>query len=359
MQRDRKVFGTICPNKMGQRGRRAAADKKGKVMLPRSSSPLPVLVDKIPCIVEQAFATIAWDDLEDCASVMRRESDSLGSQVNESDGDDQDFGEYALDFMADSPATLESSLSPAGLISFQGCIIPPLTPHQALSPEDSLTNPSPTAVDPLAQDGALWKGMAQHQGRVLGDAMETNNQLRETLHRKQEEVDSLQQKNVHLRELASRAKHLASVLEKLMTVRDPCLNEPAMPSCDRISPPTSPCKRQRLDEESVPSGSVEDILRDISTRCNAVLHSNAKEPRLQQDSGSVRMYGAFSGLQTSISNDGCTSVNGAEAGESDSSFRTSIREHCTIRTQVFPHGHAFTSRVQHGGYRFRWVPNHS
>ncbi len=29
-----------------------------------------------------AFSTIAWDDLEDCASVVRRESDSLGSQVS-------------------------------------------------------------------------------------------------------------------------------------------------------------------------------------------------------------------------------------------------------------------------------------
>ena len=28
-----------------------------------------------------AFATIAWDDLDDCASVLHRESDSLGSQV--------------------------------------------------------------------------------------------------------------------------------------------------------------------------------------------------------------------------------------------------------------------------------------
>lgn len=28
-----------------------------------------------------AFSTIAWDDLEDCTSAVRRESDPLGSQV--------------------------------------------------------------------------------------------------------------------------------------------------------------------------------------------------------------------------------------------------------------------------------------
>lgn len=38
-------------------------------------------------------------------------------------------------------------------------------------------------------------------------------QLHETLHRKKEEIDSLQWRNLHLRQLASRAKHLASVLE--------------------------------------------------------------------------------------------------------------------------------------------------
>ncbi|XP_070821508.1 multicilin [Chaetodon trifascialis] len=351
MQRQRKVFGAICPNQMGQQGRRAAVSKKDKVLVPRSSSPVTVYVE-LPCDIEQAFSTIAWDDLEDCASVVRRESDTLGSQVNESDADDQDFGDYALDFMADSPATLESSLSPAELIPFQGCVIPPLTPQRYFSSEDSVVRSTTEAVDPSAQDGALWRGLAQCQGRALGDSMEVNNQLHETLHRKQEEIDSLQQRNLHLRQLASRAKHLASVLEKLMTVRDPHVREPVLLCGEKTS--LSPCKRQRLDEgyETESSDSVEDMLRDISTRCNAVLNG-------AQESETIRMYGAFSGLQTSISKDSSMATDGAEPEESVSSFRTSVREHCTIRTQVFPHGHAFTSRTQQGGYRFRWVPNHS
>ncbi|KAJ3604568.1 hypothetical protein NHX12_029308 [Muraenolepis orangiensis] len=353
--------------------RQERARRKGRVLMPRSSSPDPVFVDTMPCIVEQAFATIAWDDLEDCASVLRRESDSLGSQVNESDGDDQYFGEYALDFMAESPGTLESSLSPVRLVPFQGCIIPPLTPQRDFPPQDSPMAPSPEPGDCHAQDGAPWRGLAKHQGWLLDNSTQVKHRLHETLHSKQEEIESLQERNVHLRELASRAKHLASVLEKLMTVRDPCLQGPAPPPCENTS--RSPCKRQRLSEESetesASSGSVEDILRDISTRCNAVLHRASgaqQESSGSQGSDRVRMYGAFSGLRTSVADgsSGSSGSSGASASaggtgldDGDSSFRTSIRDHCTIKTQVFPHGHAFTSRTQTGGYRFRWVPNQS
>ncbi|XP_008286371.1 multicilin [Stegastes partitus] len=322
------------------------------MLVPRSSSPVTVYVE-LPCIIEQALSTIAWDDLEDCASVVRQERNSIGSQVNESDPDDQDFGDYALDFMADSPATLESSLSPAELVPFQGCVIPPLTPQRDFSPEHSLVDSSTETGN---QDGAPWRDMAQCHGRALGHSIAANEQLHETLHRQQEAIDSLEERNIHLRQLASRAKHLALVLEKLMTVRDPSGREPAMPCGDK--PSLSPCKRQRLDEgyETESGDSVEDMLRDVSTRCNAVLHGTAAAPGLQQESETIRMFGAFSGLQTT--KDSSVTVDGAEA-ESVSSFRTSVREHCTIRTQVFPHGHAFTSRSQQGGYRFRWVPKHS
>lgn len=132
-----------------------------------------------------------------------------------------------------------------------------------------------------------------------------------------------------------------------------------MPCGDAAS--VSPCKRQRLDDvsEAESSDSVEEMLRDVSTRCNAVLHGSAARTNLQQESQTVRMFGTFSGLQTSNSKDTSLRTDGAEVEESVSSFKTSVREHCTIRTQVLPHGRAFTSRTQHGGYRFRWVPNHS
>lgn len=144
-----------------------------------------------------------------------------------------------------------------------------------------------------------------------------------------------------------------------MTVRDPNVRELVKPCGDKTS--LSPCKRQRMDEgyETQSSDTVEDMLRDVSTRCNAVLHVSATGPNLQQESETIHMFGTFSGLQTSVSKDSSTRTDGAEPEESVSSFRTSIKEHCTIRTQVFPHGRAFTSRTQQGGYRFRWVPNQS
>ncbi|XP_029507969.2 multicilin [Oncorhynchus nerka] len=375
MYGERKVFGTICPNTVAphqNQDRRQTAARKGRPRLPRSSSPVAVYVDRNPCIVEEAFATIAWDDLEECASVMRRESDSLGSQVNDSDGDDHDFGEYALDFIADSPATLERSLSPADLVAFQGCIIPPLTPQREPCPEDKDQQGYPSSDPGLgqhqAQDGLLWRGIAQHHTRVLGHTLETNSQLHLTVSRRQEEINALLQRNVHLRELATRAKHLASVLDKLMMVREPsCFRQPSTSPCDEPPMSTLPCKRQRLEDtcdDTSPPGCVEDILRDVSERCNTVLHHSTVQTPLTQDNDPERilMFGAFSGLQTSRTTGGAVvSMEDTEAGESssDSSFRTSIREHCTIRTQTFPHGHAFTSRTTQGGYRFRWVPSQS
>ncbi|KAG7270421.1 hypothetical protein CRUP_009142 [Coryphaenoides rupestris] len=289
--------------------------ENGRVLMPRSSSPDPVFVDKMPRVVEQ-----------------------------------------------ESPGMLESSLSPVGLVTFQGCIIPPLTPQQDFPPQDSPTAPSPEPGEQHAQDTAPWRGTAKDKHWLLDNSTRVNQRLHETLHSKQEEIESLQERNLHLRELASRAKHLAAVLEKLMTVRDPGLQEPTTPPCDTAS--SSPCKRQRLSEEaeSVSSGSVDDILRDISTRCNAVLHRGGGSGGggVPQDSGHIRMYGAFAGIQTSVAiGSKGASAGGSDADAGDSSFRTSIQDHCTIKTQVFPHGHAFTSRTQIGGYRFRWVPNQS
>lgn len=137
-----------------------------------------------------------------------------------------------------------------------------------------------------------------------------------------------------------------------MTVRDV---EPAAPPAESAS--VSSCKRQRLDEgyETESSDSVEDMLRDISTRCNAVLLSSAAGGAVQQqEQDKVPMYGTFSGLQTSTPNSSTWTGDGAET-----SFTTSVREHGTIRTQVFPHGHVFTAQTLQGGYRFRWVPNPS
>ncbi|XP_036069336.1 multicilin [Oryzias melastigma] len=242
-------------------------------------------------------------------------------------------------------AILESSLSPADLVQFQGCIFPPLTPQrqQEISIETGNFH---------AEDGAFyWENMADCHGQALGKAMVVNNELHQTFHKQQEELDSLEERNLHLKELASRAKHLSLVLEKLMTVRELHMEEAVTPCIDA---PQGSSKRQRLNEDSFDS--VEDMLRDISSRCNAVLLTSSTAPRLPHQSEAIRVFGSFSGIQMSTFS---SAVDGAQAEECVSSFKTSVREHGTIRTKVFPHGHAFTSKTQQGGYRFRWVPNHS
>uniref|UniRef100_A0A3Q2QA48 Multicilin n=1 Tax=Fundulus heteroclitus TaxID=8078 RepID=A0A3Q2QA48_FUNHE len=345
-QKNSNAFAAAWPNSLGQPGRRVT----DKFPVPRSSSPVSVYVE-LPCIPDQAFATIEWDDLRNCASAVRRESASFDFQGNESDPDEQHYGDYAMEFIADSTATGESCLSE--LVPFQGCVIPPLTPQRDFSPEDSMIHSSTDT----AKDGVSWRGAAECQRWALGDSLATNKELQETLYRRQQELDSLEERNLHLKQLASRAKHLASVLERLMTDKESSVGELAVPRSENTS--LSPCKRQRLDEgyETESSDSVEDMLRDVSTRCNAVLLSSAAGAR--QESETVRMYGTFSSFQMCTPDISTAKVDAPEAGEDAAYFRTSVREHCTIRTQVFPHGHAFTSRTLQGGYRFRWVPNHS
>lgn len=77
-------------------------------------------------------------------------------------------------FLTDSPATLESSLSPAELVPFQGCDIPPLTPQHIFSPEEGFTLPNSSCT--YDQDGLLWTSFSSCQAR-MGYAMEANNQV--------------------------------------------------------------------------------------------------------------------------------------------------------------------------------------
>ncbi|XP_009874355.1 PREDICTED: multicilin, partial [Apaloderma vittatum] len=67
----------------------------------------------------------------------------------------------------------------------------------------------------LPSSSSCWKGVADQHQKALGDALEANSQLQETLTQRQEELVTLQESNVQLKELASQARQLAAVL-------DPC-----------------------------------------------------------------------------------------------------------------------------------------
>lgn len=108
----------------------------------------------------------------------------------------------------DSPSTLESSLSPAELVPFHGCVIPPLMPQWDTPTEDSnlsCPNTHQETHGPPSSTGASGApaGVDRCVIFALGDAGQ----------RQQDQTDTLWERNVHLRQLARRAKHLASVLE--------------------------------------------------------------------------------------------------------------------------------------------------
>ncbi|XP_034630097.1 multicilin [Trachemys scripta elegans] len=208
-----------------------------------------------------------------------------------------------------------------------------------------------------------WKDVADQNQKALGDALVENNQLHVTLTQKQEEITSLKERNVQLKELASQAKQLACVLDKLM------IHQPKEGGDAFL--PRSSAKRsleQLYVARQEDCAEVDEILREISDTCNAALQTidenrEAKRPRLQAEatrtpdsqSQAINMYGAFSGLQT------CSSRSSVDLSNSELeegvSFRTSITDHCTIRTLAFPQGNAFTIRTATGGYKFRWVPS--
>ncbi|NXN40183.1 MCIN protein, partial [Rhinoptilus africanus] len=58
-----------------------------------------------------------------------------------------------------------------------------------------------------------WRDLADQHQKALGDALEENSQLRETLTKRQEELATLRESNVHLKELASQARQLAALLD--------------------------------------------------------------------------------------------------------------------------------------------------
>uniref|UniRef100_A0A8D2MD49 Multicilin n=1 Tax=Zonotrichia albicollis TaxID=44394 RepID=A0A8D2MD49_ZONAL len=65
----------------------------------------------------------------------------------------------------------------------------------------------------LSSPEPCWRDLADQQQKALGDALEANSQLQETLTQRQEELVSLRESNVQLKELASQARQLAAVLD--------------------------------------------------------------------------------------------------------------------------------------------------
>ncbi|XP_043743665.1 multicilin [Cervus elaphus] len=364
----RRAFDSICPNRMldprgrpmskaGKQERKFAPPRK---FFPGSSGCSRVSVYQDPPDAETpalpALTTIDLQDLADCSSFLGSDpppgGDSAASQSHSlqtaADFDLQDFRDTVENLIADSSSLMSPSLvagdfpfSPSDVLPFGPCLSPPLSPPKVPPPEQ------------------YWKEVADQNQRALGDALIENNQLHATLTQKQEEIASLKERNVQLKELASRTRHLASVLAKLMIThsRDPgAAAEPFQ---------LKATAKRSLEELFSAAGQdcaeVDAVLREISERCDEVLQSrDPKRLRLQPEPPSLdrrpgNLHGAFPGLRTDCSRS-ALNLSHSEL-EEGGSFSTPIRSHSTIRTLAFPQGNAFTIRTANGGYKFRWIPS--
>ncbi|XP_050008725.1 multicilin [Alexandromys fortis] len=378
----RRAFDSICPNTMLDLSRRPLGKpgKPERKFVPPWKSfsgyggDSPVSVYEDPPDAEPAalpaLTTIDLQDLADCTSLLGTEApssaDSSASQnpslQTENDFSLQNFRDTVEDLIADSsslmsppPTDGDFPFSPCDVSSFGSCLSPSLDPPALGSPQLPLPPCAPDLPPPPTEQ--YWKEVADQNQRALGTALIENNQLHVTLTQKQEEIASLRERNVQLKELASRTRHLASVLDKLMITQSP-------PEPFQIKATT----KRSLEELLCAAGQagqgcseVDAILRDISQRCDEALQNrDPKRPRLQQEPGSKNcnsrnLHGAFRGLRTDCS---ASSVNLSHSElEEGGSFSTSIRSHSTIRTLAFPQGKAFTIRTVTGGYKFRWVPS--
>ncbi|XP_071437753.1 multicilin [Pithys albifrons albifrons] len=208
-----------------------------------------------------------------------------------------------------------------------------------------------------------WRDQADQHQKALGDALEANSQLQGTLTQRQEELVTLRESNVQLKELASQARQLAAVLDTLMLPQS--TDETALPPPPLHSPPSptatvaAPAGTRREDAEGVDA-----MLRAVSEKCRAALRSlgdtsggspgsspggspTAKRPR-----PAPRLHGAFRGLRTGRA---APRPDGGDM-EGSGSLRAELGEAGAIRTLAFPQGNAFTLRTVAGGHRFRWVP---
>ncbi|XP_006889622.1 PREDICTED: multicilin [Elephantulus edwardii] len=376
----RRAFDSICPNRMRELASRPVG-KPGKLERklapPRTffsgcsvASRVSVYEDPEDAVPPAlpALTTIDLQDLADCSSLLGPDVPPSGNPAasqRQTLQEEPDFVQLrnfrdTVDFIAgksDSSSLMSSPLaggdfpfSPCDVSPFGVCFSPPLDPMDLQS--------SPLCPPDISPPEQYWKEVADQNQRALGNALVENNQLHVTLTQKQEEIASLKERNVQLKELASRTRHLASVLDKLMITQSRDCQVATEPFLLRAT------AKRSLEELFSATGQdcaeVDAVLRELSQRCDEALKNHdPKRPRLQPEPASTagrpgNLHGAFRGLRTDCSQ---SALNLSQSELEDGSFSTPIRSHGTIRTLAFPQGNAFTIRTANGGYKFRWVPS--
>ncbi|XP_041280543.1 multicilin [Onychostruthus taczanowskii] len=227
----------------------------------------------------------------------------------------------------------------------------------------------------LSSPEPCWRDLADQHQKALGDALEENSQLQETLTQRQEELLTLRENNVQLKELASQARQLAAVLDTLMLPQSADGTDlpplPPLPPLHPLHPlPPPPAAAAAATAAALAGTGLEDaegvdaMLRAVSEKCRAALrslggsprgspgHSPGGSPTAKRPRPGPRLHGAFRGLRTGRA---APRPVGSEL-EGSGSLRAALGEAGAIRTLAFPQGNAFTLRTAAGGHRFRWVP---
>ncbi|XP_059693098.1 multicilin [Haemorhous mexicanus] len=228
----------------------------------------------------------------------------------------------------------------------------------------------------LASPEPCWRNLADQHQKALGDALEANSQLQETLTQRQEELVTLRESNVQLKELASQARQLAAVLDTLMLPQsaDGTILPPLTPLHPLPPPPAAAAAAAAAPTGTGPEDAegVDAMLRAVSEKCRAALrslggssgdrsgdspggspgHSPGGSPTAKRPKPGPRLHGSFRGLRTG----GAAPRPAGRELEGGGSLRAALGEAGAIRTLAFPQGNAFTLRTAAGGHRFRWVP---
>ncbi|NXO13288.1 MCIN protein, partial [Oriolus oriolus] len=231
--------------------------------------------------------------------------------------DFQEFRDTVCDFISDVSTLMPPALDCTDFDFSLGeeVTFGPCTPQLQSSilvqvPPQNLSSPEP-----------CWRDLADQRQKSLGDALEANSQLQETLTQRQEELVTLRESNVQLKELASQARQLAAVLD-------------VSAAHHLAGLPRGPAGPWGAVSEGSPGG------------------SPGGSPTAKRQRQGPRLHGAFRGLRTGRS---APRPVGGEL-EGGGSLRAALGEAGAIRTLAFPQGNAFTLRTAAGGHRFRWVP---
>ncbi|KAF4082607.1 hypothetical protein AMELA_G00153500 [Ameiurus melas] len=229
----------------------------------------------------------------------------------------------------------------------------------------------------------------------VGNAIEMNRQLHVCVQRKQEEISALKERNAQLKQLVKEAEIYAAVLDAFTAQPEntsECVSDPASdftPHSDSYSASEwdfgaaqEPSWLESLLSHTPPEEEEEWSQRILSEHTNTGVKrqlwpsdvesgsadSPDKKSRLDQEfldlserhssehlgSETVQVFGSFRGLRVLKATPSATSDLRREGR--CSVFKTSIREHSTVRTRVFHHGKTFTSHTPDGGCRFLWIP---